>query len=101
MSDSGDLPEKPPVYVSAEEVKEEKVNEPRKKVAWWHMSKWTPLMWIQVVSFFPFTLLCEAMADFIMIALLPRSPNFYAYLDYLPDILYPLATPFPLQEEVS
>jgi len=53
VSSSGELPEKPPAYVSAIEVKAEEVKEPVKKTAaWWRLSTWSPLMWIQLVSFF-------------------------------------------------
>ena len=50
---SGEFPEKPAAYVSTTEDKAEEVKEPAKKAAaWWHLSKWSPLMWIQLVSFF-------------------------------------------------
>ncbi|KAF8428622.1 hypothetical protein EV426DRAFT_639911 [Tirmania nivea] len=47
VSSPGELQEKPPVYVSTIEVKVEEVKEPAKKAAWWHLSMWSPLMWIQ------------------------------------------------------
>ena len=55
VGSSEELPEKPQAYVSTTEVEAEEVKEPVKKkaAAWWHLSRWSPLMWIQLVSFFP------------------------------------------------
>ncbi|RPB26818.1 hypothetical protein L211DRAFT_655892 [Terfezia boudieri ATCC MYA-4762] len=74
VSCSGESPEKPPAYVSTTEIKAEEVKEPAMKTtAWRHLSRWSPLMWIQLLFFLGIpTLTLTWTVSLIYFTLIPR-----------------------------